>query len=733
MQLRQLYPDSKSAAGHAPPTGIDIIAVHGLGPPAKGETKHAFDTWRTPSGQKGCLWLQKDLPKYLPDSRIFLYQYDTTRGLLIKQALISTYNNPNYSTIKNATTNITFFGTQHASTTEELSKIAAAITKDLGHETGFHVVESLQAGSIFSELESWKHQALQYDIVSFWGSSDTMVSRKSVSLGLPGYVAKVVELDASHRGLCKFGNTDKDQYNLKIVVENIKRLYEVAMEKSESQDGWFPDTSGVETPCTSEGYDRDELDACVKERQTATTSTTDTISIGVQPVFTPSQDSQLQADETTVQNSLIRDFGHPTAEEAPSLAGPAVEDFHIAEIQVIEPEAQGNLYSRTPFTELCLLEPILRSLVSWDYSRPTKVQEALISVFASYPPRIVVTEYPPGTGRTTALVIAILLRIDNNSTTQPQVLVIVPNLLLVDQMESRTKEIGMHCDGLVVQAVPLKVEKDARFEANVIISTPGTLLNNIKSRRITTSGVRLLVVDNVDYVRYLQGLGEQSARVARRLPKTGQFLLSSDSSTGASEFLISSKPEEKLELKAEELNTNNIVHLFFRCETEKEKLDVICNLPGVVQIGMLIIFVEMGSSAQEIEKKMAKEGHAVANLFDAENSEHMEALLKMFKEGNAKVLITEDRKTRGLDLPSSSMVINYDIPDADSYRYIRQASRAGKAGRSGFAVNLVSDETELDALRSVAASGCFNLHELDSNDWDAAEQFLRNCTRSQRF
>ncbi|KAJ4223561.1 hypothetical protein NW760_010177 [Fusarium oxysporum] len=667
-----------------------------------------------------------------PEKPILLLSH-SIGGFLIKQALISAHNNPGYSAIKNATTSIAFFRTPHASATGELGEVAAAIPKDLGHETGFHVVESLQAGSIFSELESWKHQALQYDIVSFWGSSDTIVSRKSVSLGLPGYVAKVVELDASHRGLCKFGNTDKDQYNLKIVVENIKRLYEVAMEKSESQDGWFPDTSGVETPCTSEGYDRDELDACVEERQTATTSTTDTISIGVQPVFTPSQDSQLQADETTFQNSLIRYFGHPTAEEAPSLTGPAVEDLHIAEIQVIDPEAQGNLHSRTPFTELSLPEPILRSLISLGYTWPTKVQEALNSVFASHPPRILVTEYPPGTGRTTALIIALLLRIDYNSTTQPQVLVIVPSLLLVDQMESHIKEMAMHCDGLVVQAVPLKVEKDAKFEANVIISTPGTLLNNIKRRRITTSGVRLLVVDDVDYVRYHQGLGGQSARVARRLPKIAQFLLSSDSSTGASEFLISSKPEEKLELKTEELNTNNIVHLFFRCETEKEKLDVICNLPGVVQIGMLIIFVEMRSSAQEIEKNMAKEGHAVANLFDAENSEHMEALLKMFKEGNAKVLITEDRKTRGLDLPSSSMVINYDIPDADLYRYIRQASRAGKAGRSGFAVNLVSDETELDALRSVAASGCFNLHELVSNDWDAVEQFLRNCTRSQRF
>lgn len=141
----------------------------------------------------------------------------------------------------------------------------------------------------------------------------------------------------------------------------------------------------------------------------------------------------------------------------------------------------------------------------------------------------------------------------------------------------------------------------------------------------------------------------------------------------------------------------------------------------------------MRSSAHQIQRVLAEEGHAITNLFKATDNSGMEELLEECEAGQAKVLITKDYKTRGLDLPSSSMVINYDIPDADPYRYIRQVSRAGKAGGSGFTVNLVSDETELDAFRSVAASGCFNLHELDSNDWDAAEQFLRNCTRSQRF
>jgi ATP-dependent RNA helicase DDX19/DBP5 len=226
------------------------------------------------------------------------------------------------------------------------------------------------------------------------------------------------------------------------------------------------------------------------------------------------------------------------------------------------------------------------------------VQEALLSLFASDPLHNVIMEYPPGTGRTTALVIALLSRIDYSSTTQPQVLVIVPDRLLVHQMGNHIKEIGSFCDGLVVQTVHILVEKTAMFEANVIVATPGILLDKIQRRLIKTSEVRLLVVDDVDYVEDSQGLSDQCIRVSRMLPKSFQFLLSSDLLRRASAFarsLTLSKAWEKLELKEAELNVNKVVHLFFRCKHEQEKLDIICKLPGLVQISMLIIFVGVSS------------------------------------------------------------------------------------------------------------------------------------------
>jgi hypothetical protein len=234
--LRQLYPDTKSTASGdaaiveyvAYPSVLtlliiySIIAIHGLNPRSKKDTDHAWDTWRTPAGPQGRLWLRDDLPQYTPDSRIFLYEYNSTAvygkdksmfidkanelleairterddvetrpilllghslgGLLIKQALINAHNNPKYMPIKDATTGLAFFATPHYGgdwLLVSLGGLAAKIAIATGFQKGDDVVETLKDGSIFSDImqQHWRHQLLKYDIVSFWGALD------SVSLG----------------------------------------------------------------------------------------------------------------------------------------------------------------------------------------------------------------------------------------------------------------------------------------------------------------------------------------------------------------------------------------------------------------------------------------------------------------------------------------------------------------------------------------------------------------------
>ncbi|KAF6804850.1 NB-ARC and TPR domain protein [Colletotrichum musicola] len=255
-----------------------IIAVHGLNPRSKNDADHAWDTWRTPSGPAGRLWLRDDLPTYVPDSRIFLYQYNATAvygkdrstfidkandlledirleredaesrpilflghsmgGLLIKQALINAHNNPNYKSIMDATSGLAFFATPHNGgdwKLVSLGSLAAKIATTTGFQKGDDVLETLKEGSIFSDImhEHWRHQLLKYNIVSFWGGFDNVVPRESARLGMPGDRENVVRLDADHSTVCKFGAAESDQDNLKRVRSNIKDMYKKALKNSE--------------------------------------------------------------------------------------------------------------------------------------------------------------------------------------------------------------------------------------------------------------------------------------------------------------------------------------------------------------------------------------------------------------------------------------------------------------------------------------------------------------------
>ncbi|KAH7129102.1 hypothetical protein EDB81DRAFT_808724 [Dactylonectria macrodidyma] len=272
MPLRQVFPDPSDTEAGA--TKIDIVAVHGLNPRSKNATDHAWDTWRTPPGPTGRLWLRDDLPQHVLGSRIFLYQYNATviygqdrdtfvgkasellealrveredvesrpiiflghsmGGILIKQALINAHENPKYSSIKVATTGIAFFATPHHGADKKrvgLGSAAAKIATTLGFEKGDGVMHALQSESLFSEAmqSAWRNQMPQYDVVSFWGAYDKMVPIENAKLGSTGDKEHVVKLNAGHGGVCRFGTTQDDQDNFKLVSRNIRDLYKKAL------------------------------------------------------------------------------------------------------------------------------------------------------------------------------------------------------------------------------------------------------------------------------------------------------------------------------------------------------------------------------------------------------------------------------------------------------------------------------------------------------------------------
>ncbi|KAL4964039.1 uncharacterized protein BDV14DRAFT_209586 [Aspergillus stella-maris] len=279
MSLRLLAPGTGSDGNGTP--AIDIVAVHGLNP--INSSDHAFNTWRKPLDNKGCLWLRDCFPKAQPNARIYLYEYNSSPvfgsakdsfvreanqlldeiygerwqtdgntplilvghslgGILIKQALVNAWANQRYRGIKEATHALVFFGTPHAGPSHNLQvglgMACARIARSLPYKQTSKIVEILEGGTLFSDLlsESFRHQLEQYKILSCYEGLGDIVPFDSAVLGLPGQRETQLRINADHSNMCRFDLTvqlDKDNYRK--VERNLQMLCADALTKNGGQ------------------------------------------------------------------------------------------------------------------------------------------------------------------------------------------------------------------------------------------------------------------------------------------------------------------------------------------------------------------------------------------------------------------------------------------------------------------------------------------------------------------
>lgn len=158
-------------------------------------------------------------------------------------------------------------------------------------------------------------------------------------------------------------------------------------------------------------------------------------------------------------------------------------------------------------------EQILKGIYSMNFKKPSKIQEKALPLLLSDPPSNMIAQSQSGTGKTAAFVLTILSRVDFTKK-QPQALVIAPSRELARQIEGVVRTIGQFIPELVVQAaVPGSVGKGQRLDGQVVVGTPGTVMDLIKRRQFDVSLAHILCLDEADNMLDQQGLGDQCLRV----------------------------------------------------------------------------------------------------------------------------------------------------------------------------------------------------------------------------
>ncbi|KAK9493244.1 P-loop containing nucleoside triphosphate hydrolase protein [Lipomyces doorenjongii] len=423
-------------------------------------------------------------------------------------------------------------------------------------------------------------------------------------------------------------------------------------------------------------------------------------------------------------------------------SGPLVENEYEVAVKLADLQADPNspLYSIKTFEELGLKEELLKGLYAMKFQKPSKIQERALPLLLNDPPKNMIGQSQSGTGKTAAFVLTMLSRVDE-TVPETQALCLSPSRELARQIMSVVRQMGQFTGVSTAFAIPgERGERGRTVTANIVVGTPGTVLDMIFRRQLKTDKLKVFVLDEADNMIEGQGHGEQCIRIRNTLPEMTQLVLfSATFPDEVSEYARSVIPDaNEIRLRTEELNVEAIKQLYMDCDSEEHKYEVLVGLYHLLTVGSSIIFVRTRATADEIQRRMTEDGHKVSVLHGAFEGFERDRIIDDFRAGRSKVLITTNVLARGIDVASISMVINYDIPtnevgEPDPQTYLHRIGRTGRFGRVGVSISFIHNERTWRQLDEIQRYFNIEMIRVPTDDWDAVEEVLKQALKGVKL
>jgi len=353
------------------------------------------------------------------------------------------------------------------------------------------------------------------------------------------------------------------------------------------------------------------------------------------------------------------------------------------------------------FTELGLIPPLLTRLTELEYQQPTPIQtQAIPSVLAG---RDIMAGANTGSGKTAAFALPILQRLhadkpSSNESSQGNYvtgLILVPTRELAKQIADSIKSYALHFNGVIkTVAVFGGVSANTQMLAlrggsDILVATPGRLLDLISSNAIKLDRVKTLVLDEADRMLSL-GFTEELSELLALLPKEKQTLLFSATFPEKVEALTEELLNDPVKVQLQSADSSTLVQRVFTVN-KGGKTALLAHLIKQHEWRQVLVFVNAKNNCHHLAKKLAKRG-ITADVFHGDKSQGARnRVLNGFKAGDIKVLIATDLAARGIDIEKLPVVINFDLPRSP-FDYMHRIGRSGRAGEVGLALSLIDYE-----------------------------------------
>lgn len=347
-----------------------------------------------------------------------------------------------------------------------------------------------------------------------------------------------------------------------------------------------------------------------------------------------------------------------------------------------------------PFSQLGLNDRLVQGVTATGFSAPTEIQSRAIPTVLSGGDIIGLAQ--TGTGKTAAFVLPMLNKFSNHHSKERPVrgLVLTPTRELAKQIEDAITTYGRFTSISTLSlygGVNMENQiRRLRRGVDIVIATPGRLLDHISRRTINLSNVEVLVLDEADRM-FDMGFIQDVRKIVERIPQQRQTLLFSATMPEEIRKLTASiqKNPEVIRVGAQGNPAATITQHFYSVAQE-HKLDLLAHILVAEQMSSVLVFSRTKRGADRISKKLERRGIVAAAMHSDRTQSQRQQALAGFKDGRFKVLVATDIAARGIDVEGISHVVNYDTPPA-SEDYVHRIGRTGRAAATGDAITFVSE------------------------------------------
>ena len=358
------------------------------------------------------------------------------------------------------------------------------------------------------------------------------------------------------------------------------------------------------------------------------------------------------------------------------------------------------------FKELGLIPSVLRTLKEQGYEKPTPIQQQSIPILLKG--RDLLGCAQTGTGKTAAFAIPIIQHLSKphnepKGRRKIKALVITPTRELATQISESFTVYGKYTNlknTVIFGGVKQKGQVDAlRRGVDILVATPGRLLDLINQRKISLRDIQYFVLDEADQMLDM-GFIHDIKKVIALLPKQRQSLFFS--ATMHPKIVALSKQilgnPERVTVQPEQTTAERVEQSIYFV-TKGNKIKLLIHLLEVNEMDSVLVFSRTKHGANKIVKLLLREGFQSAAIHGNKSQTARELALNNFKKGDLKILVATDIAARGIDIDELSFVVNYDLPNVPE-SYVHRIGRTGRAGSSGIAISFC-DANERPYLRDI--------------------------------